>query len=124
MAKERQRALPGFELEAPALYVPPPAAGPVANPCAFCGGPGDYLCDYMLGQSKGGIFTCDAPMCRHCKKEMMRGFACSRGRGGHGCEIWTTDYCPKHAVMVGLSPRTVITAEEAERIRATLWKKS
>ena len=131
MAKDKQRPLPGFEVDRPTLHLPPSKKSTPfedAATCAFCGGPGGFLCDFVLGVTDGTrnalLHTCDAPMCRRCKKQIMSMFVCSRGRRGHGCHHDTLDHCPNHAGQVEARPKKVLTAEEAESIRLDIWKKN
>lgn len=119
MPKDKQRS----------LHVPPATKKSPSSKdpelCAFCGGPGGFLCDFVLGVTDGTrnalLHTCDAPMCRRCKKQVASMFLCSRGSGGHGCQHDTLDHCPKHAGQVEDRPKPILTAEEAEAIRLTLW---
>lgn len=123
MPRDQQRPLPGLGVERPTLFIPPAGSKPVKSPCAFCGDPSTLLCDYALGESSvrlEAVYTCDAPMCERCSKRQGSFIACSRGRHGSGCHHDTIDYCPLHANQP-TRPRTILTAQEAERIRGELW---
>lgn len=76
---------------------------PQITDCAFCGRPGEYLCDFMMARrGANGLWngqeprSCDRPMCEKCRTnvgvQFWDGDASVTG-------IESVDYCPKHAAM-------------------------
>ncbi|WP_370609792.1 hypothetical protein NMD12_12375 [Citrobacter portucalensis] len=101
--------------------------------CMFCGDSATLLCDGYIGfppKCENGLelpdirhpFTCDAPMCRHCGRQMMKIFVCGK-RPYSG--IHTTDHCPICLTVLPPYPehtkRIIDSTQQAERIRAAHW---
>lgn len=64
----------------------------------------------------GGFFTCDAPLCEACRKQV--GHLSLTGDGV--CQMESIDHCPLHADVKEKS--RPMTAEDAERLRMA-WKR-
>lgn len=80
-------------------YEVPYADRNVGKPCAFCGGPGQYLCDYPLESAlerhdRPGA-TCDASLCGRC--------ALNPRPNKH--------YCPNHSAVRTAMQRETVKAK-------------
>lgn len=117
-----------------------------ADPCINCGQPSAKLCDFCIGWPIAGYvrvgrpsenrfravtgrgddpeapfplpFTCDAPLCESCTKQIGMRFACGKD-GGHD----SVDRCPQHAGTPGGERIVPMTEAEANAIRRDVWAK-
>jgi hypothetical protein len=96
--------------------------------CAFCDRAATRLCDFLFGgeidkghtkwpayKIDGDVFTCDAPLCEHCRVRV--GMTTITGVPD------AIDYCPYHERLKDY-PTHPMTAHEAERLRIVAWKKT
>lgn len=63
------------------------------------------------------LFTCDAPICESCAKQVGVHFACGRDV----CYAETVDRCPAHYDSTHETPRPM-EARDADRVRMGAWK--